>query len=50
MTAFIKCLKCGRFKKETLDAYAKGVDNWNEEPCECEEEDNWFFQYGKGSE
>ena len=39
MTDFIKCLKCGRFKKETIEAHASHIsqDNWDIKSCECDE-------------
>jgi len=43
MTDFIKCKKCGKFKKETFEVYGDVVD-WNEEPCECDENEGFYVE------
>ena len=49
MTNFIKCLKCGRFKKETIEIYASDIrdDNWDIKPCECDNKEKYFIKLNK---
>ena len=44
MKYFIKCRRCGKLKKETLDIFADSrMDILNLDYCKCEEENKYRF-------
>jgi len=45
MTDFILCEKCGKVKRETMEAYGEPRnENYEDDICDCDDNEGFYFK------